>query len=138
MIYSKTVMTVKYQKLRENTLPLLIIIYIYAWHTWCKDKQKESENKSNISNLVKNSGLNTKFKILETKALEIKAESNAGQDKIVKLQTHNLSYFLGKILFGDNGSLNKFVYQPILDILELKKTRALILFLIGIKRDIFF
>ena len=48
--------------------------------------------KSNISNLIKNSDLNTKLATLATKA-ELKAK----QDKIVKLQTRDLSYFLGKI-----------------------------------------
>ena len=55
-------------------------------------KEKELVDKSNISNLVKNSDLNIKLKTLGTKAF-LKAE----QDKIVKLQMHNLSFFLGKI-----------------------------------------
>ena len=54
-------------------------------------KQKEFVNKSDISNPVKNSDLNTKLPSLATKP-ELKAE----QDKIVKLQMHNLNYFLGK------------------------------------------
>ena len=33
--------------------------------------------------------------------LPTKAELKAGQDRRVKLQTHHLSYFLGKIFFGD-------------------------------------
>ena len=48
-------------------------------------------NKSNISNLVKNSDLSTRLGTLAAKA-ELKAE----KDKIVKLQTFDLSYFLGK------------------------------------------
>ena len=31
------------------------------------------------------------------------AESKAEQDKIVKLQTNDLSFFLGKDFFGDDG-----------------------------------
>ena len=54
-------------------------------------KKKKLVNKSNVSDLVKNSDLNTKLATLGTKA-ELKAE----QDKIVKLQIHSLSYFLGK------------------------------------------
>ena len=54
-------------------------------------KEKELVDKSNISNLVKNSDLNIKLKTLATKAF-LKAE----QDKIVKLQMHDLSFFLGK------------------------------------------
>ena len=38
--------------------------------------------------------------------LGTKVELKAEQDKIVKLQTHDLSYFLGKIFFGDDGSQN--------------------------------
>ena len=49
-------------------------------------------DKSDISNLVNNSDLNTKLATLATKA-ELEAE----QDTIVKLQTHNLSDVLGKI-----------------------------------------
>ena len=49
-------------------------------------------DKSDISNLVNNSDLNTKLAALSTKA-ELEAE----QDTVVKLQTHNLSDVLGKI-----------------------------------------
>ena len=85
-----------------------------------KIKQKELVNKSHISNLVKNSDLNTNLSTLATKA-ELKAE----QDKIVKLQTHDLSYFLGKNFFGDDGSQNMFAYQPALDMLELEKDKSI-------------
>ena len=51
-------------------------------------------NESNISDLVRNSDLNTKFETLATKA-ELKAD----QDKIVELQTHDLSCFLDKNIF---------------------------------------
>ena len=91
-----------------------------------KRKKKELVNKFDISNLVKNSDLNTKLATLATKA-GLKAE----QDKTVKLQTHELSYFLGKNFFGDDGSPNTFVYQPKRDKLELKKTKALIMFFVG-------
>ena len=53
-----------------------------------KIKQKKLLNESNVSNLVNDSDLNTKLATLATKA-ELKAK----QDKIVKLQTHELSYF---------------------------------------------
>ena len=46
-------------------------------------KQKKLVNKSDISDLVKNSDLNTKLAILAVEA-ELKAE----QDKIVKLKAH--------------------------------------------------
>ena len=53
-----------------------------------KIKQKGLVNKSDISNLVKNSVLNTKLAILSAKA-ELKAK----QDKIVKLQSVSFKLF---------------------------------------------
>ena len=84
-----------------------------------KIKEKELLNKSNISNLIKNSGLNLKLKTSARKA-ELKAE----QDKMVKLQSHLLSYFLGKIFSGDVGFQNMFVYQPRFSMLELKDNKG--------------
>ena len=49
-------------------------------------------NESNISNLLKDSHLNTKLTTLATKA-ELKAE----QDKIVQLRTDDLNFFRGNI-----------------------------------------
>ena len=58
--------------------------------------------------LVNESGLNEKIKTLATKeeikTLATKAELKTEKDKIVKLETHDLSYFLGKKFFGDDGS----------------------------------
>ena len=45
----------------------------------------------------------------------------ADQDKIVKLETNDLNYFLGKNFFGDDGSQNMFVYQPTFNMLELNR-----------------
>ena len=59
-----------------------------------KLKRQKLDHESNISNVVKNFDLNIKVATLATKA-ELKAE----HDKIVKLQTHDLSYFLGKNCF---------------------------------------
>ena len=56
--------------------------------------------------------------------LGTKVKLKAEQDKIVKLQTHDLSYFLGKIFFGDDGSQNMFFYQPKLDTFILKKRQG--------------
>ena len=60
-------------------------------------------NKSDISNLIANSELNTKLAKLVTK-VEIKVE----QDKKVKLQTYDLSYFPRKNVFSDYGFQNIF------------------------------
>ena len=52
---------------------------------------------SDISSFIKNSELN---KNLAT--LAIKAKLKAEQDKIMKLQMHDLSYFVVKSFFGDD------------------------------------
>ena len=54
-------------------------------------------NKSNISSLSKNSNLNIKLE-----KLAAKAELIAEKDKILKPQTHYLSYFLRKHFFDDD------------------------------------
>ena len=66
----------------------------------------ELVNKSNISNFAKLSALNTKIATLATKA-ELKSKQN----EIVKLETHDLSYFLDKTFVVNNSSPNMFVYQ---------------------------
>ena len=43
---------------------------------------------------------------------------------MVKLQTPDLSYFLGKSIFGDDGSQNMFANQPLLNTLELKEKQG--------------
>ena len=53
----------------------------------------------------------------------------------MKLQAFNSSYFHGKIFFGYDGSQNIFVYHPKINMLELKKTRALITLLGGNQRN---
>ena len=67
-------------------------------------KIKELVNKSNISRFINDSDLNKKIETLATKA-----ELNAEQDKLVKLETYDLNYFLGKIFVGDDDSKNIFV-----------------------------
>ena len=55
---------------------------------------------------MNNSNLNNKITTLATKA-ELKPE----QDKIIKLKTHDLSYFLDKNIFGDDCFQNMLVYK---------------------------
>ena len=62
-------------------------------------KQKELVNKSDISNCLKKSELNIKLATLATKA-ELKTE----QEQMVKLQTYDLRYFVGKNFFGNESS----------------------------------
>ena len=66
-----------------------------------KKKKKKKANKCDIPNLVRNSDLNSKLPTLATES-ELKAE----QYKIGKPQTHDLSYFLGKNFFCDDGLEN--------------------------------
>ena len=40
------------------------------------------------------------------------------------METYDLSYFLGKSLFGDDSSQNTFVYQPTFNMLELKTDKG--------------
>ena len=84
-----------------------------------KIKQKNLVNKSNISILVKKSILNTKLTALATKT-----ELKAVEDKILKLQAFDSSYFRVKKSVGNDGLQNMFVYQPIFNMLELKKDNS--------------
>ena len=59
----------------------------------------------------------------EIKTLATKAILKAGEDKIVKLELHDLSCFRGKNFFGDDDSQNMFVYQPTFIILSLKVSK---------------
>ena len=54
-------------------------------------------DKTDISDLVKNFDLNTELATFATKA-ELKAE----QDKMMKLQTYELSYFFDKNVFDND------------------------------------
>ena len=62
----KQIMMLKYLKSRKSILLLLVIINLQE-STWDKHKKKELVNKSDVSNLVKNSELNTKLVTLATK-----------------------------------------------------------------------
>ena len=68
---------------------------------------------------MKNSDLNIK-----PKTLAAKAKSKAEQDKIVKMQTYDLSYFRGKKCFWGDGFQNMFVYQATPNTLELKEDKG--------------
>ena len=66
--------------------------------------------------LVNESYLNEKIKTLETKeelkTLATKAELKAEQDKIVKLQTYDLSLFIGQSCFNNDGAQLYLIFQP--------------------------
>ena len=84
-------------------------------------------NKYDISNLVKNTELAT---------LATKTESKAEQDKIMKLQAFDSSYFYGNIfLVMMVLKTCLFIIQQIcFDMWQLKKTRKLIILLGGNQR----
>ena len=73
-----------------------------------KIKDRGLVNRSDISGFIDNSGLDKKIKALVTKA---KLEQDK-QDKIVKLEAFNFSYFHGKS-HSDDGMQNYFVFQPV-------------------------
>ena len=72
--------------------------------------------------------------VWKIKTVAAKVELETEQNKIVKLQTHGLSYFLGKYFFGDCNFQNIFVYQSPFSALELKRTKLLITFSVGNQR----
>ena len=63
--------------------------------------------KSDIADLVKNAELDKNVATLATKA-ELKAE----QDKIIKRQAFDSSYFGGKNHFEDDGTQNYLIFHP--------------------------
>ena len=62
--------------------------------------------------LINESDLDRKIKE-EITTLATKAELKAEQDKMVKLQTYDLSLFIGQGYFINDGSQNYLVFQPI-------------------------
>ena len=48
----------------------------------------------------------------EIKALPTKAELKAEEDKIVKLQSYDISIFTGQSYFNNDGAKLYFVFQP--------------------------
>ena len=67
--------------------------------------------------LVNEYDLNEKIKTLAIKeeilTLATKAELKAEQDKIVKLQTYDLSLFIGQSYFNNDGTQLYLIFQPI-------------------------
>ena len=64
-------------------------------------------NKSAFTGFINKVDLVKKVAIFTTKV-----ELNIEQDKITKLQAFDSSYFLGKGHFGDDGTQNYLVFQP--------------------------
>ena len=63
-------------------------------------------------------------------------ELNELSEKVKLYLAKYYNFFLGRIYFTSNdGSQKTFVYQPTLDTLELKKTKLMIMFLVGNQRE---
>ena len=76
-------------------------------------KQANLVRKTDFDNRL--TSFNRRITSNKTKHLEV-------QKKLNSLITKDYNFFLGRIFFtSNNGSQNTFVYQPILDTLELKK-----------------
>ena len=73
-----------------------------------KITQKMLDNESDLDENIK-----TLAKREEIKALATKAELNTEQNEIVKLQTYDLSLFIGQSYFNNDGSQNYLIFQPI-------------------------
>ena len=88
--------------------------------------------------LVNESGLNGKIKTLakreEIKLLATKVELKAEQDKIVKLETYDLSLFIGQRYFVNDGL--HLVRQPLYCLSDLIGNRNIKI--PSISRDLFF
>ena len=77
-------------------------------------------------NLVNESDLNEKIKTLATKeeikALATKAELKTEQDEIEKLQTYDLSLFIGQSYFNNDGVQVYLIFEPIYETITFCKT----------------
>ena len=87
-------------------------------------------NKTDFDNKI--TSFNKRIISNKTKYLEV-------QTKLNSLITKDCNIFVGRIYFTSNDeSQNILLYQPTLDALELKKTKVLIMFLVGIQKKYMF
>ena len=88
------------------------------------------------ANLVTETDFDNKLKSFYKRITSNKKKHLEVQTELNSLITKYYNFFLGRIYFKSNDeSQNTFVCQPILDILELKKTNVLIMFLAGNQRE---
>ena len=122
-------MTEKYQILNINILLLVITINLKSETLNAKIKQKGLVDKSAVAGFINNTDLNKKVV-----ALAKKPELKAVKDKIVKLEIHDLNYFLAKNFLMMVPRM--FVYQPTFNTLELKIDKGIDCYCLEIKRSI--
>ena len=104
-----------------NILLLKSLIKLTAENFAARLKQAELVSKTNFDDEL--TSFNRHITSNKSKDLEV-------QKKINSLITNGYKFFLGRIYFtSSDGSKNTFVNQPTLDTLELKKTKAQIMFL---------
>ena len=116
----------------QNKIPVVTsIVTNSVLNTKCEEIEdkipvvSDLAKKSDFSNVLKSSYLNTKLTTLRTKA-----ELKAWQDKTVNLKTCDLSYFFCKIFLSDNGlKLCLFISQHLV-CYSNKKTGTLIMLLL--------
>ena len=91
-------------------------------------------------NLVSKNDFDNKLISFNKKITSNKTKYFVIQKILNSLTTNNYNFFLGRMDFTNNdGQQNMFVYQQILDMLELKKKkRILIMFLVGIKESVYY
>ena len=85
-----------------------------------KIKEEELVDKSNISDFIANSDLDKKIATVATKG-KLKSE----QDKLVKLQKFDASYFRGKSNFEDDGTQSSLMFQPVYKYFKMTANRDL-------------
>ena len=86
--------------------------------------------------LVNKTDFNNKLTSFNKRVTTNKIKHSKIQKKLNSLITKDYKFSLGKIYFTSNdGSQNTFIYQPTLDALDLKKTKVLIMFLVGNQRS---
>ena len=122
-------MTEKYQILNINILLLVITINLKSETLNAKIKQKGLVDKSAVAGFINNTDLNK-----NVVALAKKPELKAVNDKIVKLEIHDLNYFLAKNFLMMVPRM--FVYQPTFNTLELKIDKGIDCYCLEIKRSI--
>ena len=84
------------------------------------------------ANLVNKTDFDSKLTSFNKRIASNKTKHLEFQRKLNRLLTKDYNFFLDRTYFRSNdGSQNTFVYQPTLDTLELKKTKVLIMFLVG-------
>ena len=96
-------------------------------------------SKTDIANLVKKTDFDDKLKILskkftsnKTKHILAENELNELQEKVKLLSTKDFDFLLGRMYFTrSDGFQYLFVYEPIFNVLELKRTSVLNILLVG-------